>query len=299
MKSLLIFGFGYCAKALAKDLLAQGWKIEATTRNADKAEAMRAMGVVPHIWPGTDMRAALAAASHVLVSAGPDAAGDPVLNALSDAFANATHLRWLGYLSTTGVYGDAAGGWVDEDTPRLATSTRGQLRVDAEDRWLALHQSCGLAVHIFRLAGIYGPGRGPFAKLRAGTARRIIKPNQVFSRIHVDDIAQILAASIAQPNPGRAYNVCDDEPAPPQDVIAAAARLLGLNPPPEESFETAQMGAMAKSFYGESKRVSNARIKAELGVELLHPTYMAGLRAVLAAEGNSSPVTPHSDSSSR
>mgnify|MGYP003634979674 FL=1 len=296
MKSLLIFGFGYSARALALHLLAQGWQVAATTRSAAKAEAMRALGIAPHIWPGADMRTALAAASHVLISAGPDAAGDPVLNALAGEFAAATHLKWLGYLSTTGVYGDAGGGWVDEDTVRVPAGSRGQLRVEAEDGWLALHRANGLAVHIFRLAGIYGPGRGPFAKLRAGTARRIIKPNQVFSRIHVDDITQVLAASMAQPDPGRAYNVCDDEPAPPQDVIAAAARLLGMEPPAEESFESAQMGAMAKSFYGESKRVSNARIKAELGVNLRYPTYMAGLRAVLAAEGNSSPAAPHSDS---
>jgi len=286
MKSLLIFGYGYSAAALAEVLLADGWEITATTRSADKAVSMRAAGITPLIWPGEDTSAALKSASHVLISAGPDANGDPVLNAMRNAFASADNLVWLGYLSTTGVYGDAGGGWVDEDTPRNPASARGQLRVTAEDDWLALHERHGLPVHIFRLAGIYGPGRGPFKKLRSGTARRIIKPNQVFSRIHVDDIAQILAASIAQPNPGRAYNVCDDLPAPPQDVMADAAALLGLNPPPEEPFDSAQMGAMAKSFYGESKRVSNARIKAELGVTLRYPDHHSGLRAILLAEEN-------------
>lgn len=282
---ILIFGYGYSAAAFAKLMQGDGWQISATTRSAAKAAAMRAEGITPIIWPGDNIAPALAAASHVLISAGPDEAGDPVLNMLEGDFAAATHLRWLGYLSTTGVYGDAAGGWVDEDTPRNPAGRRGQLRVEAEDRWLALHSRHGLPVHIFRLAGIYGPGRGPFAKLRAGTARRIIKPGQVFSRIHVDDIAQILAASVARPNPGRAYNLCDDLPAPPQDIIADAATLLGINPPPEESFDSAEMGAMAKSFYGESKRVSNARIKAELGVKLLHPDHHSGLAAILAAEG--------------
>lgn len=284
MNSLLIFGYGYSAAALARTLLAQGWTITATTRSADKAAAMRAQGVMPIIWPGQDMRAALATASHVLISAAPDTKGDPVLAELNAAFESAS-LQWLGYLSTTGVYGDAAGGWVDEDTPRIPTSERGRLRVMAEDQWLHLFTNHGLPVHLFRLAGIYGPGRGPFAKVRAGTARRIIKQGQVFSRIHVDDIAQILAASIARPNPGRAYNCCDDNPAPPQDVIAAAAQLLQLPLPPEEAFETAQLGTMAKSFYGESKRVSNARIKTELGINLLYPDYKTGLLAVLRDEG--------------
>ena len=296
MKSMLIFGYGYSAKALAQVLLAEGWEVAATTRDPAKAEAMRAIGVIPHIWPGADMRAPIARASHMLISAGPDAAGDPVLNALSEDLGRATQLVWLGYLSTTGVYGDAAGGWVDETTPRNPASTRGQWRVAAEDGWLDMHRRHSLPVHIFRLAGIYGPGRGPFEKLRAGTARRIIKANQVFSRIHVADIAQVLVASIAAPNPGRAYNLCDDEPAPPQDVIAAAAGLLGLNVPPEESFESAQMGAMAKSFYGESKRVLNARIKSELGIILRYPSYMTGLRAILAAEAVSSAIRANSDS---
>jgi nucleoside-diphosphate-sugar epimerase len=286
MRNLLIFGYGFSAKVFAAQMRAKGWTIAATTRDTAKADTMRAEGITPLIWPGQDVTAALSAASHVLISAGPGVAGDPVLNALRDQFGGARHLEWLGYLSTTGVYGDTGGGWVDENTPRNPATTRGQLRVAAEDAWLSLFTESAIPVQIFRLAGIYGPGRGPFAKLRNGTARRIIKEGQVFSRIHVDDIAQVLAASIDHPNPGQAYNVCDDFPAPPQDIIADAAALLGMGPPPEESFDSAQMGDMAKSFYAESKRVSNTRIKSELGVKLIHPDHHSGLRAILQAEGN-------------
>jgi nucleoside-diphosphate-sugar epimerase len=190
---------------------------------------------------------------------------------------------WVGYLSTTGVYGDHQGGWVDETTPLTPQSDRGRQRVLAEGQWRAT----GLPVHIFRLAGIYGPGRGPFEKVRDGTARRIIKPGQIFSRIHVDDIAQVLEASIRHPNPGAAYNVCDDNPCPPQDVIAHAARLLGLPEPPTVSFAAVAptMTPMALGFYSESKKVRNDRIKDELGVKLLYPDYPQGLAALLAEEG--------------
>jgi nucleoside-diphosphate-sugar epimerase len=187
---------------------------------------------------------------------------------------------WVGYLSTTGVYGDHKGGWVDETTPLTPNSDRGRQRVIAEAQWLAT----GLPVHIFRLAGIYGPGRGPFEKVRDGTARRIIKPGQVFGRIHVDDIAQVLEASINRPNPGTAYNVCDDNPCPPEEVLSHAAHLLGLPDPPAVPFEEANLGPMARSFYSESKRTRNARIKDELGVRLLYPDYPAGLAALLQEE---------------
>ncbi|MEL6426992.1 MAG: SDR family NAD(P)-dependent oxidoreductase, partial [Pseudomonadota bacterium] len=181
------------------------------------------------------------------------------------------------------VYGDHDGGWVDETAPLNPATRRGQMRKMAEAAWAALD----LPLHIFRLAGIYGPDRGPFAKVRAGTARRIIKPGQVFSRIHVEDIASVLAASIARPDPGVAYNVCDDDPAPPQDVIAHAAELLGLPLPPAIPFEEAEMSPMARSFYAESKKVSNRRIKEELGVTLRYPDYRTGLAALL--EGEKSP----------
>ncbi|SFB01939.1 Nucleoside-diphosphate-sugar epimerase [Poseidonocella pacifica] len=277
--TLLSFGHGYSAQALARRLLPSGWKIIGTTRSAEKVGALAETGVMPLLFPGGEVAQALDQATHMLISAGPGEDGDPVLAALGDDIARrAGQFEWVGYLSTTGVYGDHGGDWVDENTPLAPSTRRGQLRLLAEEQWA---QIPGLPLHIFRLAGIYGPGRGPFAKVRAGKARRIIKPGQVFSRIHVDDIAQVLAASIERPAPGTAYNVCDDDPAPPQDVIAYAAELLGLPVPPEIAFEKAELSPMARSFYAESKRVRNDRIKNDLGVRLLHPTYRAGLRALM------------------
>ena len=278
-KTLLSIGHGYSARAIAPLLLAEGWRVIGTTRSEDKAEALTREGVEPLIWPGTPLP--LAEATHVLSSVGPDDDGDPVLDAEAEALRAATHLDWVGYLSTTGVYGDHEGDWVDEETPLTPGTERGRARVEAEAGWQAL----GLPLHIFRLAGIYGPGRGPFSKVRKGTARRIIKEGQVFSRCHVNDIAQVVKASIDRPNPGAVYNVCDDDPAPPQDVIAHAAELLGVPVPEAVPFEEADMSPMARSFYAESKRVRNDRIKDELGVKLLYPTYREGLAAVLDAEG--------------
>lgn len=277
MSTLLSLGHGYSAKGLARRLIPQGWQVIGTTRSPARAEAMRGEGVTPLLWPG-DLGAALAQATHILASAAPDAAGDPFLQALPE-IANSP-ATWVGYLSTTGVYGDHKGAWVDETTPLTPVSDRGRQRVLAEGQWLAT----GLPVHIFRLAGIYGPGRGPFEKVRDGTARRIIKPGQIFSRIHVDDIAQVLEASINRPNPGAAYNVCDNNPAPPEDVLAHAAHLLGLPAPPAIPFDQAEMSPMARSFYGESKRTRNDRIKDELGVTLLYPDYPQGLAALLRDE---------------
>ncbi|MCW1951893.1 MAG: SDR family oxidoreductase [Octadecabacter sp.] len=279
-KTLLSFGHGYSAQALSP-LLPEDWRIIGTTRNEDKAAALMRDGIEPRIWPGADLAPALDAATHLLISAGPNEVGDPVLNELrSEIVARRAQFEWVGYLSTTGVYGDHNGGWVDEATPLTPSTKRGQMRVDAEAAWQALD----LPLHIFRLAGIYGPGRGPFSKVRNGTARRIIKQGQVFSRIHVEDIAQTLAASIAQPNTGAVYNLCDDDPAPPEDVIAHAAELLGMPIPPAQDFETADMTPMARSFYAESKKVRNDRIKSELGVTLKYPDYRVGLAALLAAD---------------
>lgn len=279
-KTLLSFGHGFSARALAPRLIDQGWRVIGTTRSADKAEAIAATGVEPLIWPGSDLIPALTAADALLISAGPGPEGDPVLAQMrAEITAAAPRFDWVGYLSTTGVYGDHAGGWVDETSPLTPSTKRGQARVAAEAEWQAI---ADLKLHIFRLAGIYGPGRGPFAKVRNGTARRIIKRGQVFSRIHVEDIAQVLLASLAQPNPGAIYNLCDDDPAPPQDVIGYAAELLGLPLPPAVDFETAEMTPMARSFYAESKKVSNDRIKGELGIKLLYPDYRNGLRTMLA-----------------
>lgn len=275
MPMLLSLGHGYSAAALARLLLAEGWTVAGTTRSAEKARALQAAGITPILWPG-DLTEALAEATHILASAAPDTGGDPFLRAVPQIAA--ARAEWVGYLSTTAVYGDHKGGWVDEDTPPNPASERGRWRVMAEDQWRAT----GLPVHVFRLAGIYGPGRGPFEKVRNGTARRIVKPGQVFGRIHVDDIAQTLRASIARPDPGATYNLTDDDPAPPEDVIAEAARLLGLPIPPAIPFEQAELTPMARSFYGESKRVGNGRIKRDLGVTLRHPDYRSGLAALLA-----------------
>jgi nucleoside-diphosphate-sugar epimerase len=279
MSTLLSLGHGYSAHALARRLVPQGWRVIGTTRDPARAEAFRSQGVEPLIWPG-DLGPALAKATHILCSAAPDGMGDPFLRAAPEIAGSGA--EWVGYLSTTGVYGDHQGGWVDETTPLTPQSDRGRQRVVAERQWL----ETGLPVHIFRLAGIYGPGRGPFEKVRDGTARRIIKPGQVFGRIHVDDIAQVLEASIRRPNPGAAYNVCDDNPCPPEEVIAHAAQLLGLPNPPAVQFEDAALGPMARSFYSESKRTRNDRIKDELGVRLLYPDYPAGLAALLKDEAS-------------
>jgi nucleoside-diphosphate-sugar epimerase len=280
-KTLLSFGHGYSAAALADLLVPLGWRVIGTTRKAEKCDALRAAGVEPVLWD-EDLSDHIATASHLLISAGPNAEGDPVLNRYASQIAErADQYEWAGYLSTTGVYGDHQGGWVDEDTPLSPSTKRGQLRVEAEAAWQALPD---LPLHIFRLAGIYGPGRGPFAKVRNGTARRIIKEGQVFSRIHVEDIAQILLASINRPNPGAIYNMCDNDPAPPEDVIAHAAELLNLPVPEAVDYETAEMTPMARSFYAESKRVRNDRIRDELGVTLKYPDYRSGLAALLAAE---------------
>jgi nucleoside-diphosphate-sugar epimerase len=280
MNTLLSIGHGYSAQALSRRLIPQGWRVIGTTRTAAKAVRLAAMGVEPLIWPG-DLSTALGQATHLLTSVAPDADGDPVVRALGPQIA-AAGLRWVGYLSTTAVYGHHNGDWVDEDTALTPTTARGAARVRAEAEWAAL----GLPLHIFRLAGIYGPGRGPFEKVRDGTARRILKPGQVFSRIHVEDIATVLNASLLQPNPGAVYNVCDDDPASPEDVLSLAATLLGLPEPPMVAYEDADMTPMARSFYAENKRVRNLRIKAELGVSLQFPTYREGLAGLLATENS-------------
>lgn len=281
-QTLLSFGHGYSAQALGRLLLPRDWRVIGTTRSEDKAVTFMQDGIEPRIWPGADMIPALDAATHLLISAAPGENGDPVLAELRDEIAKrADQFAWVGYLSTTGVYGDHQGDWVDETAPLTPATKRGIARVKAEAAWSEID---GLPLHIFRLAGIYGPGRGPFSKVRNGTARRIIKPGQVFSRTHVADIARILDASIQRPNPGAAYNVCDNDPAPPEDVIAYAAELLGLPVPEAEDFETAEMTPMARSFYAESKKVRNDRIKDELGVDLLYPDYKSGLKALFAQE---------------
>jgi nucleoside-diphosphate-sugar epimerase len=266
---LLCFGLGYTARALARRLGPE-WTIVATTRGDDGP-----------VLPG----GGFAGVTHILVSIPPGAAGDPVLDAHGNEIAALKELSWLGYLSTTGVYGTRDGGWVDETSALLPTGARGAARVAAENAWLCLWRERGVPVHVFRLAGIYGPGRSAFDVLRAGTAKRIDAGSQVFSRVHVDDIAAALLASIARQRPGAIYNVCDDEPAAQEAVIAHAARLLGLEPPPLVPLAEASLSPMARSFYADNKRLSNALIKRELGVTLAYPSYREGLAAVLAAGG--------------
>jgi nucleoside-diphosphate-sugar epimerase len=285
---LFNFGHGYVATALAGALAPSGFAIAGTRRSAAEIAALAGQGHDAYRFDGTEPVAAeaLAGVTHILLSIPPDDEGDPVLRhhrALLGA--RADQLRWVGYLSTTGVYGDRAGGFVDETSPLRPVTARGRRRVEAEAAWLAMAQDFGLPVHVFRLAGIYGPGRNQLDAVRDGTARRIVKPGQVFSRIHVDDIVGILGASMARPRPGVVYNVCDDEAAPPQDVVAYAARLLGRDPPPDIPFEAAAMTPMAQSFFAESKRVSNRLVKDELGYRFRYPTYREGLAALLA-DGN-------------
>jgi nucleoside-diphosphate-sugar epimerase len=285
--NLFCFGLGYSAQALAQRLRREGWRIAGTARDDEKTASLRRAGVVALAFDGTDwpdaLDTALAEADAVVVSAPPDEAGDPVLRAGAKKLrAHARHWRWLGYLSSTGVYGDKQGGWVDEATPPEPSSPRAARRLAAEIAWGTFAAETGAPLHIFRLAGIYGPSRNPLEHLRAGTARRFDKPGQVFSRIHVDDLAAALAASIAKPQPGAIYNVCDDEPAAQADAIAYGAELLGMTPPPLENFAVAEPGLseMAKSFYRDSKRVRNDRMKRELGITLVYPTYREGLRAL-------------------
>lgn len=282
-KTLLSIGHGFSARALARRLIPQGWHIIGTTRSPEKMAGIAETGIEPLLWPGSDLGGLLDRCPNILISAGPGPDGDPVLVELKTAFAaHAARMRWVGYLSTTGVYGDHNGGWVDETTPLSPSTRRGEARVAAEAAWQGIPD---LPLHIFRLAGIYGPGRGPFAKVRNKTARRIIKQGQVFSRIHVEDIAQALDLSLAQPDAGAIYNLCDDDPAPPQDVIAHAASLLGLPIPQAVDFLHAELTPMARSFYAESKRVSNERIKKALGWHPIYPDYRTGLASLLEKEG--------------
>ena len=283
MNHILFFGLGFSARALAQRLAKRGWAVSATSRSEAGAEAIRAMGYRGLVFDGSQPlpQVAFDGVTHVVNSAPPGDDGDPVLRQHAKDFAvRAAQFQWVAYLSTTGVYGDHAGGLVTEDTPLTPNTERGHKRLMAENQWLGLWRMHGLPVMIFRLAGIYGPGRNQLLSLRDGTAKRVIKAGQIFSRIHVEDIANTLDASIAHPHPGRAYNVCDDEACPPQDVVEYGARLLGLPVPPDVPFEEATLSPMAKSFYADSKRVSNERIVKELGVRLSYPTYREGLAAI-------------------
>ncbi|MEM1307340.1 MAG: SDR family oxidoreductase [Pseudomonadota bacterium] len=288
--TLLCLGAGYSARAAAARARDTGWQVAGTSRSNDGLDRLARSGMTPIQFDGSTpsptLSDAIATATHILVSIAPDpdaatADCDPVLATLWPEIAGASHLTWVGYLSTVGVYGNHDGAWVDETTVCRPVSKRSVARVAAEQMWLdrAAAQT-QWRLHIYRLSGIYGPGRNPIARLKAGTARRLIKPGQVFNRIHVDDIAQAVMAGLSGRGAHAVYNVTDNEPAPPQDVITHAAELMSLPVPPDQPFETADLTPMARSFYGENKRVANARMTGDLGITLAHPTYREGLAAI-------------------
>ena len=284
---IFFFGMGYSSVAAARalDRLRPGTAIAGTARDPDPlrpADALR-LHRFDGLAPGPTLKSDLARATHVVVSVPPDETGDPVLRHHGGDIAADPDLQWLCYFSTVGVYGDFGGAWVDETAETRPVNRRTQRRVEVEQQWRDFAAARRVPLLILRLAGIYGPGRSAFDKLRDGTARRIVKPGQVFNRIHVEDIGRVTALGALARLSGT-FNLADDEPAPPQDVIAHAAALLGVAPPPESPFESAEMTPMARSFYADNKRVSNAAIKRALDIELVHPNYRDGLAAILAEE---------------
>ena len=270
MNNLFCFGFGYTATRLAA-ALPDGWQVAGTVRHKDGRASTQLFG------DAVDF----STITHLLVSIPPEEAGDPALLRYHAALLAAPALRWIGYLSTTGVYGDHGGALVDEATPLAPTSGRARRREQAEQDWLAFGAEKDIPVRIFRLAGIYGPGRSVLDDARAGTARRIVKPGQLFSRIHVDDIALVLKASMEGAGSAPILNVCDDEPAAPSDVTAFACSLLGKTPPEEIAFEQAELSPMALTFWRDNKRVDNGLMKRDMSVALIYPTYREGLAAIL------------------
>lgn len=285
-RSLFCFGMGFSARHLARRLAGDGWRVAGTATSAEGVARIAADGFAGLLFdgraPAPGIAERLAQASHVVVSVPPGADGDPVLRQHGADLASAPGVSWIGYLSTVGVYGDRNGAWVDEESPPMPVSERSKRRLAAEAAWREFAERSRKRVQIFRLAGIYGPGRSAVDNLRLGRAQRVVKPGQKFNRIHVDDVASVLIAAIRTECRHTIFNVADDEPAAPQEVVAYAARLLGREPPPEVPFEEAELSAMAQSFFNESKQVRNARIKEALGVSLAYPTYREGLAAIAA-----------------
>lgn len=281
-KLLIIAGLGYAGSAVAEAAAANGWRVVGTSRQPEAIRALPGVEIISFDAAGP----VFAAASHWLITTPPDETGDPVLRRHAAALVSGNQ-RWIGYLSTTGVYGDRGGGTVDEATAPAPGQPRSQRRLAAEEAWRAARPA-GAALDICRVGGIYGPGRAPFAELRAGVARRVVKPGHSFSRIHRDDIAHAVMAAISNtPEPGcRVLNFVDDEPADNATVVAEAARLLGMAPPPVVPFEEARaaMSPMALSFWSENRRVANKATKAALGIEWRYPSYREGLAASLAED---------------
>ena len=277
--TFLSFGHGYTAQALTPHLNQKGWTVFGTSRSKENFSDIEKSGAIPILWGSGELRSVIKKAALVLSSVAPKDGNDPVIQMYGDDLKeNSSQIKWAGYLSTIGVYGDTKGEWVNESSPLKPSTNRGIARVNAEKKWL---ENNFLPSHIFRLGGIYGPNRGPFQKVLQGKAVKIIKPGQVFSRMHILDIVQTLLASISQPKPHSIYNLCDDNPAPPQDVLSYAAKLLSVDQPPTVRFEDADLSEMARSFYAENKRVSNQLIKSELGVDLSYPDYKVGLESLL------------------
>lgn len=294
-KRLFCFGYGYTCDFLGRALQAraqatgQEWTLAGTTRDPAKRNALRAMGIDAYIFdtdrPLGDPLLMMKGVTHLLIATPPDQEGDVVHRLHAEDIARMPDLEWVGYLSTTGVYGDRDGQWVDENTEISPDTIRGTRRSNAEKKWFSMLKGrTQLPIHIFRLAGIYGPGRSAIDSIRAGVARRIIKPGHAFSRIHVEDIVQTIMASFDKPAPGQIYNVVDDEAAPSHEVLAYASRLLGKDPPPLIRFEDANLAPITLSFYSDNKRVRNNKIKTELGVTLKYPNYRLGLEGCLKAE---------------
>lgn len=285
---LMIFGAGFSGLAISRELAGECAFAGGTTRSAERFSELQNAGLTPFIYQGESLRDELDAATsettHLVMSISPDAAGDPLLQVFAEGLRKSMpKLEWVGYLSTVGVYGDHGGEWVDEDMPCRPKSKRSIARLAAEDGWTRLAGEAGVPLAIIRLSGIYGPGRNALKTMHEGKARRLIKPGQVFNRIHNADIAGATAL-LARQRLGGIFNVTDDLPAPPQDVVSEAARLMGVEPPAEIDFETADLSPMARSFYGENKRVSNAKIK-QAGYDFQYPDYHAGL-AALYGEGS-------------
>lgn len=277
---LVVFGLGYSAGHFTEGAVAEGVSVAGTVRSEDKAARLREKGIDALVFDGSEpaagVAAALAEATHCLVSIPPGAAGDPVIAHHGGDLAASPNLGWIGYLSTVGVYGNYGGAWVSERSTPHPRSERSLRRLDAEAAWRTLAARREVPLTVFRIAGIYGPGRNALNNVAEGKAKRIVRPGQVFNRIHVDDIALALTAALERKAEG-IYNLADDEPAPPQDVIAFAAELMGVPAPPAVPFDEAELSTMARSFYGENKRVSNRRIREELTLALRYPTYREGL----------------------
>jgi len=299
---LLVFGLGYSGIRIAADRRNAGWQVSGTTRSPEKARALLDLGINGLVFDGDAgpvpeddaVRTALGSATHLLMTAAPGRDGDPFLRRFRDQALGLGNgpLRWMGYLSTTGVYGDHDGGWVDESTEPVPGLDRTKRRRTAEREWETLSSITGAPLQIFRISGIYGPGRSALDRIRSGRARSVVKEGSVFNRVHVDDIAGIVTAGMERPDLTGAFNVSDDLPAPNWEVMRHAAELLGADPPPEIPFEDAGLSPMGASFFAEDRRVRNTRAKADLGYEFQHPTYREGLAAILREESDPSAVRP-------